>query len=196
MAQQQEVVIWKDVIGYEGLYRICNNGEVKSLDRSIHNPIHGSINIKGRTLKPRVDSYGYYSLGICKDGRPLKIRLHRLIALNFIPNPEGKSFINHKNGNKLDNRIENLEWVTPAENNTHSYRTGLRKASLGKRYTGQYNSIICTDLEGNELAIFKSCQIAARLMKTDRGNINMVLRGEKESYNGFKYKYAVDAKRD
>lgn len=187
---------WRDVLGFEGAYRINADGCIKSLGRDVFNPIHDSVFIKERILKTHIGVDGYYKVGLCKDGKIKKLRLHRLIALAFIPNPLNKPCINHKNGNKLDNRIENLEWCTRAENNTHSYRTGLRKASLGKRYTGQYKSIVCYDMNGNELALFKSCKIASELMKMDRCSIGRVLNGELSSYKGYKFKYATDANRN
>ena len=79
----------------------------------------------GKMLKPQKSKTGYMYVTLYKEKKPKKYRLHRLIAITFIDNPEQKPQINHINGIKTDNRIENLEWVTASENLTHAYKTGL-----------------------------------------------------------------------
>lgn len=101
--------IWKDILDYEGIYQISNYGRV--------------YNIKSnRYLVTYTDKDGYIRLTLFKNKKSKNISVHRLIGINFIPNPENKPFINHKNGIKDDNKIENLEWVTAAENNLHKYK--------------------------------------------------------------------------
>ena len=106
---------WRDIKGYEGLYKISNIGNIKSLARIINNKpsrlhFNGEIRqFKEKTLNNRYDNLGYQSISLTKNKKVYKIRVHRLIAEAFIPNPENKRTVIHKNGNKSDNGIKNDE---------------------------------------------------------------------------------------
>jgi hypothetical protein len=116
--------VWKDIQGYEGLYQVSNLGRVKSLEKSI--PHLGYYRkVKEKVLSGTMSNYGYlvYKLGGKIKGK--KIYGHRLVAQTFLPNNENKPFVNHINGIKTDNRIENLEWCTQLENVDHAYKFGL-----------------------------------------------------------------------
>ena len=119
--------IWKDIKGFENLYQISNLGRVKLLDKeSPHfNSIHGVKFISELIKKTEIGKNGYYRVGLTKDNKTKHFLIHRLVGIAFMPNPENKPQINHKNGNKLDNRLENLEWVTRSENSIHAIKTGL-----------------------------------------------------------------------
>lgn len=120
--------IWKDIPGFEGIYQASNIGQIKSLER-IRNG-GGSISkcrIKERILKPRKNKVGYLHLMICNNGKRSTHSIHRLVAIAFLPNYLNKPTVNHKNGNKLDNRVENLEWATFSENTNHGFENGLNK---------------------------------------------------------------------
>jgi len=109
--------IWKDVIGYEGIYQVSNTGRVKSFCRDKN----------GRILKPGKTSGGYLTVGLYLDGKGKTIQVHRLVLEAHIgPAPSPKHEGNHKNGDKTDNGVENLEWVTPSENNKHALQHGLK----------------------------------------------------------------------
>jgi hypothetical protein len=113
--------IWKDVIGYEGFYQVSNLGRVRSFDRLVKRNRH----IKGRIHKLTLHSDGYYIATLYKENKEKKYKAHRLVAMAFVQNPNNKPFINHKDGNKLNNLPENLEWCTIVENNKHAFDTGL-----------------------------------------------------------------------
>ena len=110
------MVIWKDVEGFEGLYKVSNEGVLVSTPRQ---------GAKGGVVKQVRTNSGYESYTLHKDGKSRNELVHRLLARHFIANPENKPNINHIDGNKLNNNVENLEWVTPKENSEHAVKTGL-----------------------------------------------------------------------
>lgn len=116
--------IWKDIIGYEGLYQVSNYGRVKSLKNK---------------LKPfkkfSVGKVGYPVIALWKDNKQVLLYIHRLVATYFIPNCENKKYVNHINGDKLDFRIDNLEWVSGMENSHHATHRSDKKSS---KYVGVF----------------------------------------------------------
>ncbi len=106
--------IWKPVPEYEGIYEVSNLGRIKSLSRGKR---------KEKILNP--NSGRYKNVFLSKNGDYCKMLLHRIVAIVFIPNPENKPQVNHKDGNKFNNEVSNLEWCTHQENMNHAYVTGL-----------------------------------------------------------------------
>lgn len=114
--------IWKDIEGYEGYYQVSSLGRVKSLTRK------DSLNRtrKGKVLKPFDDNNkGYLLVDLVKFGKSKTVKVHRLVANAFIPNPLNKPQVNHDDGDKKNNNAKNLEWATREENIQHSFNTGL-----------------------------------------------------------------------
>lgn len=112
------MVNWKDIKGYEGLYQVSDEGEVKALRT-------------GNILSlNRLTHCGYRKASLSRNGKAKEHRIHRLVAEHFIPNPDGKETVNHKDGNKLNNRADNLEWASRSEQVFHSYELNL-KARMG-----------------------------------------------------------------
>lgn len=128
-------VTWREIPGYPG-YLASNTGLIKSLPKPRRT--------WEKVLKPNIKKDGYSETVVYLNGKPNFMKTHRLIAMAFIDNPEGKPEINHKDGNKLNNCVENLEWVTPSENQKHAYRAGLQKVS-GNAISGK-KAIRCIDL--------------------------------------------------
>lgn len=114
---------WRDIKGYEGKYQVSNLGNVKSLNFHRKN--------KECLLTPKIDKDGYLEIALYKNGKSKYYRIHRLVAIAFISNNENKKEVNHINGIKSDNRVDNLEWCTSSENQVHAYKTGLQKISGG-----------------------------------------------------------------
>lgn len=121
------IEIWEDIIGYEGRYQISNFGNLKSCSREMVTPTGQKFMSKESCPKLQNDKDGYRQYNLGKSGKQKTYRIHRLVALHFISNPENKEQVNHKNGIKYDNRVENLEWATASENERHSHKNGYKK---------------------------------------------------------------------
>lgn len=125
--------IWRSVKGYEGFYEISNKGRLKSLKRSFIIPYSKGVVNKGeKILYHQVCIKGYASCKLSLKGKSRRIKIHRLVAIAFIPNTYNKPQVNHINGIKTDNRVENLEWVTNSENQLHALKNGLKSKLLKK----------------------------------------------------------------
>lgn len=107
--------VWKDIKGYEGIYQVSNTGKVRSLDRKVWN-----YNKKGRVLKMHNNGHGYYNLSLHGNGKEEKhAYVHILVAKAFIPNPNNYEQVNHKDFDKSNNCVDNLEWVSRKQNMLH-----------------------------------------------------------------------------
>jgi hypothetical protein len=118
---------WKDIQGYEGIYKISDFGNIKSFK------FNKELNIIGSNCN------GYRKVCLSKDGVINKFLIHRLVGFAFIPNPENKPNINHKNGIRNDNRVGNLEWCTQKENALHAFEIGLSKKGIHHYRYGKKN---------------------------------------------------------
>lgn len=128
--------IWKDIKGYEGLYQVSNLGRVKSVER-ITKRFNGhkicEYNEKEKILKHNLNKKSYATIGLCKDGKERKYKVHRLVAETFIPNPDNLPQINHKDENKLNNNVNNLEFCTNIYNANYGTRNKNIVRKLSKK---------------------------------------------------------------
>ena len=171
--------VWKDIPGYEGLYQASNLGRIKSLPKRKGK---GAGYIKGEeVLTASVEAYGYARVVLRKEGIRKKYQVHRLVAEAFIPNPERKQQVNHKNCNKADNRVENLEWCNSSENMAHAFKNGL--VNLPTRKVEQY------DLHGKFIKAFVSIAEAEKETNVRRGNIWSCCTGKRVKAGGYIWKY-------
>ena len=162
--------VWKDVQGYEGLYKVSNLGKVKRLFKS------GKENV----LSGRADKDGYIEVILSKNQKKKTCRLHRLVALAFIPNPNGKKEVNHKDKNKQNNSVDNLEWVTTAENIRHSFAMGR---NMYKRAIVQYTKAM------EIVAHWESIREASRNLKIATSGIVGCCGGHLQTSGGFIWRY-------
>ena len=163
--------IWKDIEGYEGIYQVSNLGRTKRLYK----------NDKEKILKPFSNKDGYLIVNLCKEGKVKSRSVHRLVAQAFIPNPENKPEVNHKDENKSNNKVENLEWVTSKENNNYGTRTERMAKSQSKPIYG-------INVKTNERIEFPSTQEAGR-SGFDQSHIVHCLKGKRKTHKGYKWFY-------
>lgn len=181
--------IWKEVYGYEGLYEVSNLGRVRSLDHLVTQQ-KGSCFItriyKGRILKPRIPKNKYPYLHLSKQGVQLTVKVHRLVAQTFIPNPENLPQVNHKDGNKQNNVVTNLEWADSKMNINHAFDLGLNtKCQFGVNSHNFQGSIEMVDKEGNIVFILTG---AKHMIENgfNPGCISNVLAGRQKTHRGYK----------
>jgi hypothetical protein len=139
--------MWREIRGYQYYYEINEQGEVRSRDRFIHIGEGKFRFYKGRMMKIRINNRGYREVRLSISGRTRTHFLHRLLAEIFIPNPDNKPYVNHKNGCKTDNSIKNLEWVTHSENVRHAYMNALYSNKRAK----YYNSNTTMNVESGQI---------------------------------------------
>lgn len=160
--------IWKDIPGYEGLYKISNKQRVRSINRDIiysNGVKHHTI---GKILKPQKNKQGYLFVILTKNNKPSAKYIHQLMAKVFIPNPNNLLFINHKDENKSNNSIENLEWCTISYNNNYGTRTQKTRKKICQ-YTTDYKLI----------KIWDGIRVASRVLNISSQQISQCCKKQK-----------------
>lgn len=161
--------IWKDIEGYEGLYQVSNFGRVRSLDRVVVRKNGWKQIIKGQMLKP-FPLHEYMQISLRKEGKPHQYRLHRIVATAFIPNPDNLPEINHKDENKANNCVDNLEWCDRLYNLAYGTRSQRQALSQGHHVYQYYmNGVFVKD--------YPSITEASRQTKINRVSIANACRG-------------------
>lgn len=165
--------MWKKFIyeGQETDYSVSTEGEVR---KDTTNYI---------LSQSSQQDYKFVSLII--NGKQKRMRVHRMVALAFIDNPDNKPYVNHINGKRYDNNVENLEWVTPSENIQHAVNTGLFKS-------GRTRAVIQYNLNGEQMATFESASEAARQTGGSQSKITMCCRRQRDSANDYQWRYYDD----
>lgn len=133
--------IWIPIKGFEEYYHVSNLGNIRALEKTVPYKDGRIRRYKSIILKPRIDGRGYYFVTLYKPSYKIQLRVHRLIAVAFIPNPENKPEVNHKDGVKTNNEISNLEWSTRSENTQHAHDIGLLKQPAAKLTADYVNNI-------------------------------------------------------
>ena len=173
--------IWKDIVGYEGLYQVSNLGNVRSLNYN-----HTG---KEKLLKQNINCNGYNYVVLAKEGSRKTYTIHRLVAIAFIPKSENKDCVDHINGIRTDNRVVNLRWATLKENMNFP----LAKKHLSESLTNHPNkskSILQIDkVTGEVINEFPSSQEAGRQLNVSRSSISACCNGKYNSAYGYIWKY-------
>ncbi len=171
---------WKPVVGYERLYEVSDLGRVRSLPRK--GTKGGIVNVSYSNNKH------YAHIPLAKDGRCRTVSLHRIVAQAWIPNPDNKPQVNHKNGVKADNRVANLEWVTNLENMRHAIKTGLRTASPEEAIESRMTGVI-QKYRGEVVAMYPCIKFAQYLTGICNQNIFKVCQGKRHTAGGYEWEF-------
>ena len=165
--------MWKKFIyeGQETDYSVSTEGEVRK-DTTNY-------------ILSQSSQQDYKFVGLIINGKQKRMRVHRMVALTFIDNPDNKPYVNHINGNRSDNNVENLEWVTPSENTQHAVDTGLFKS-------GRARAVVQYNLNGEQMATFESASEAARQTGGSQSKITMCCRRQRDSANDYQWRYYDD----
>lgn len=168
--------VWRDVSGYEGYYQVSNLGRVKR--------------VGGKVLKPVHNGNGYVKVQLCKDAVVKKFFVHRLVAIAFVSNPRNVNCVNHLDENPLNNRADNLEWVTKAENNRYGTMPQRISATLKEYFKTHPNPkskpVRCVETG----VVYESLNQANRLTGVDFRNISECIRNKRHTAGGFHWELA------
>lgn len=173
--------IWKEITGYEGYFEVSNLGNFRSKNRMVGYKTQGLRNYPGKPLLTETIVEGYQRIVLMKEGYRKRFMCHRLVAQEFVPNPENKPFVNHINGIKSDNRSVNLEWVTQSENEIHSHSI-LGNSMRGKTYPKRVRWISSGHISGSMNEVIRDLGVGCieGLKKAIRAN---------RPYHGFYFEF-------
>ncbi len=175
---------WKDIKDYEGLYQISDYGRVKSFKRKGNTCTH----IK----KVRMNKQGYLYTNLHKNNKTKSFKIHRLVCEHYITKQENKIWVNHKDGNKLNNCVDNLEWCTPSENATHAFKNNLRFVwNKGKRFseTKINKKVNQYDLDGKFIKTWNCIAEASEYYNVSSSCIIRVCKKIKKTCRNFIWTY-------
>ena len=179
---------WKDIVGYENEYQINQFGEIRTLKDS---PKLKKYDV----LKPQISKRnGYVYQMLYKNGKEKLLRVHRLVAMAFLPNPNNLPQVNHKDGNKQNNSVDNLEWCEQSYNMKHAYKNGLqipsenqRKAIINTNKLKQKK--VCQIKDGEIINTFSGISEASRQTKISISCISRCCNLKRKSTNGYEWRF-------
>ena len=178
------IEIWKDIEGYEGLYQVSNRGRVKSLSRKVTNAM---FSINEHFVKVVDNGNGYKSVSLWKDNKGKHFYVHRLVALAFVPNYNGYKYINHKDEDKSNNDVSNLEWCTAKYNcNYGNHTKKLKKSYI---LNGNNRPIDVYDMNGVFLKTFDCSNDVCRELNIERRSLYSVCQGVVKSSKGYRFAF-------
>jgi hypothetical protein len=176
--------IWKDIVGYEGIYQVSNFGVVKRVKHFITK--------KEFILKGINNGNNYLSVNLSKDGKKERIYIHRIVCIAFLENPDKKDEVNHIDGIRTNNNLTNLEWVTRSENHFHRYKVLKQKGvNYGKKGILNWRSkpVNKLDLNNNIIETYPAVMEAMRITGIQESCIRACIYGRQKTAGGFKWSY-------
>lgn len=191
VGSMKEQEIWKPVVGFEGYYEVSNLGRVRSVDRIITYSTGVKTPYKGKVISSIV-TQAYLQVNLQVNQRRKMAYVHRLVAEAFIPNPDSKKHVDHINGDKLDNRVENLRWATPRENQYNPVTVRRHREMMAKRVCKSIKRVYQYDLDMNLINTFSSIADAGRQTGINTSSIVGCCRNRqyKNTAGGYIWRYA------
>lgn len=180
-------MIWRKT-HLSNFYEVSDTGLIKSVDRYVSSKCGSKRLAPGKILKLTEDEDGYYRVGIHCNGKCHTVGVHKLVAEAFIPNPDNKPCIDHINGNRQDNRVENLRWCTVEENNAFELARDRKREAAFKRKDNKVK-IRQYSLNGEFIKDFNSSMDIERELGFDRSSIIRVCQGKQKTSYGYNWKY-------
>ena len=169
--------VWRDIEGYEGLYQVSNLGNVRSLN-------WGNQGYT-RNMYLKKHPSGYRQVELVKNGIKKMITVHRLVAMAFVPNPDGLPMINHRDEDKTNNRVENLEWC----DNTYNVLYSLKRHASNTKYRDR--KIVQKDRLGNVLRVWENVATVKRVLGYNAWSITQCCNGKRSQAYGFEWQFAI-----
>lgn len=169
--------IWKEIKGYEELYQVSNLGRVKSLDRVISNR-----NYKGKLLKSSKTKGGYLQVSLWKENKLKRCYIHRLVAEAFLPNPLNLPCVNHKDENKTNNHVENLEWCSYEYNNRYGTRTEKITKTMNK-------PVLQLRMDGSLVRVWPSVREVERQLHFNKTSISRCCNKKPHCHSSYHFKW-------
>lgn len=179
---------WKAIEGHAG-YSVSNYGRVRAEPRLVKRKTGGFMRYKGCIRKPSVNRKGYYAINLSnssKDGYKTSLLIHRLVAQTFIPNPDNKPQVNHKDGVKTNNHADNLEWCTNDENHEHKLSNKLCPPTHTPKRVAQVTK------DGEVVNVFDSIYAAAKSVNSDQYMVSRVVNGLRPYHKGYAWCYVTE----
>lgn len=192
--------IWRPIKGYEGLYEVSNYGNVRGVDRYARGKLGSLRFVKGVMRKKQETHKGYFKVMLRNGEKYESKQVHRLVAEAFIPNPRNLPQVNHKDTDKKNNKVENLEWITNYGNIQHAILNGCYKPhnekqkqavmkNLHKGQEARKKEVARLNEEGKIMAIYKSITEASRRTRIDTSKISLCCKGKRKHAGGYRWKY-------
>lgn len=180
--------IWKDVIGYEGFYEVSSIGNIRSVGRTVTRIDGVQYFKKSKLMSPCLSSCNYLTVTLTDSASQKSVLVHRIVAMAFVDGFDETLFVNHKDGNKLNNSVENLEWVTRKENVSHACKLGLIPKDADRKDS---KKIIQCDKKGNFIKEFDSLKQVQRTLGIPVSNLSAVANNYKhhKTAGGYSWKY-------